>query len=101
MIIKEFLQWTVNSDTKSRVMAVRALCEAYISGHFTSEEMKAAEGSMALLLEDLSPAVRKEMATVLAQSVNVPTMIINALAQDQIEVSAPILAFSPMDASPI
>ncbi|MEP2945795.1 MAG: DUF2336 domain-containing protein [Lentilitoribacter sp.] len=96
MIIKEFLQWTVNSDTKSRVMAVRALCEAYISGHFTSEEMKAAEGSMALLLEDLSPAVRKEMATVLAQSVNVPTMIINALAQDQIEVSAPILAFSPL-----
>ena len=96
MIIKEFLHWTTSSDTKSRVKAVNALCEAFVTGQFLSDEMHAAECSMALLLEDKSPDVRRSMATTLATSDVAPPMIINALAQDQIDVSAPVLAYSPL-----
>lgn len=96
MIITQFLHWIESSDTKSRVSAVRSLCEAYVEGQFFDEEMRAAEGAMALLLEDRSPAVRKAMALALSTSENVPLMVINALAQDQVEVSAPILAYSPI-----
>lgn len=96
MIFDNFSDWAGTSDTKSRILAVKALCEAYIFSDFTAEEMKAAEGAMMLLVDDRSPNVRKAMAASLCTSLNVPAIIINALAQDQLDVSAPVLAYSPL-----
>lgn len=96
MIFDNFSDWAGSADTKSRILAVEALCKAYIFRDFEADEMKAAEGAMILLLDDRSPEVRKAMAASLCADQNVPSIIINALAQDQLDVSAPILAYSPL-----
>lgn len=96
MIFDNFSHWAGSSDTKSRVLAVKALCESYIFSDFSSDEMKAAEGAMVLLLDDRSTEVRKAMASSLCTNRNVPAIVINALAQDQLDISAPILAYSPL-----
>lgn len=96
MIFDNFSDWAISSDTKSRILAVKALCESYIFSDFTADEMKAAEGAMILLLDDRSPEVRKAMAVSLCTNRNVPSIVINSLAQDQLDISAPILAYSPL-----
>lgn len=96
MIFDNFSDWAGSSDTRSRILAVKALCESYIFSDFLPDEMKAAEGAMILLLDDRSPEVRKAMAASLCTNRNVPSIIINALAQDHLDISAPVLAYSPL-----
>ncbi|WP_162652308.1 DUF2336 domain-containing protein [Lentilitoribacter sp. Alg239-R112] len=96
MIFDNFSVWAESSDTRSRILAVKALCESYICSGFNADEMKAAEGAMILLLDDPSSEVRKAMASSLCAHEDVPIIVINALAQDQLDVSAPVLAYSPL-----
>lgn len=96
MIFDNFSDWAGSADTKSRVLAVKALCESYIFSYFNAEEMKAAEGAMMLLSDDRSPDVRRALANHLCSEQNVPSLVINALAQDQLDISAPVLAYSPL-----
>lgn len=49
-----------------------------------------------MLLDDPSPLVRKALAEVFASSQKAPPVIVNALANDQPDIAAPVLSRSPL-----
>jgi uncharacterized protein (DUF2336 family) len=51
---------------------------------------------MLVLLDDASPLVRRALADALAASPDAPPAVIHALAADQPQIAAPILALSPL-----
>jgi uncharacterized protein (DUF2336 family) len=60
------------------------------------EDRCAAEAALTMLLDDPSPKVRLAMAEPFSLSARAPQQIVAALAADQPEVAAPILALSPL-----
>ena len=51
---------------------------------------------MLKLLDDRSPLVRRALADVLAASPSAPPAVVLALAADQPQIAAPVLALSPL-----
>lgn len=95
MRTSHFTQWIEQTDVKSKINAVHTMCEAYIQGDYQPDYKRAAEQAMILLLDDPSPEVRQALSARICVSDMVPLFILNKLAQDQIEVAAPVLAYSP------
>ncbi len=73
-----------------------ALARAYIKGELAFEDRCAAEAALTLLLDDPSSKVRQALAEALSLSPLAPPQIIAALASDQPEVAAMVLARSPL-----
>lgn len=96
MIIKSFLKWSETAKTADRCRATIALTRAFAHGQMNLEERQAAEAALALLLEDPSPKVRLALAEGLASVDHAPRSVILALAADQIEVAARVIALSPV-----
>lgn len=95
MATSHFTQWIEQTDVTAKIAAVDTMCNAYLQGDYTSENKRAAESAMMMLLDDPSPDVRQALAARICVSDEVPLFILNRLAQDQIEVAGPVLAFSP------
>ncbi len=96
MIVEHFIKWIDTARVAERAAAANALARAYIVSDLSFEERCAAEAALTLLLDDPSPKVRRAMAEPLALSPRAPQQIICALAADQPEVAAPVLALSPV-----
>jgi uncharacterized protein (DUF2336 family) len=79
-----------------RAEATSALARAYLYSDLSSEDRLAAEAAMIVLLDDPSPLVRKALADALAGSADAPHGVILALAQDQPEIAANVVARSPV-----
>lgn len=95
MATSHFTQWIKQTDVAAKIAAVDTMCTAYLRGDYTSENKRASESAMMMLLDDPSPDVRQALAARICASEEVPLFILNRLAQDQIEVAGPVLAFSP------
>ena len=96
MIVRHFLHWVRSAPAGERAEATGALARAYLYSDLSPDDRAAAEGAMLMLLDDLSPLVRRALADALAASPDAPPAIITALAADQPAIAAPVLALSPL-----
>jgi uncharacterized protein (DUF2336 family) len=96
MVVPHFLRWIKTAKVAERSDAASALSRAYLQGELDFDERCAAEAALTLLLDDPSWKVRAAMAEALSLSRAAPAQIIAALASDQPEVAAVVLARSPL-----
>jgi uncharacterized protein (DUF2336 family) len=96
MIVRHFLDWVRTAPAGQRAEATAALARAYLYSDLTPDDAAAAEGAMLLLLDDSSPLVRRALADTLAASPSAPPAVVLALAADQPQIAAPVLALSPL-----
>jgi uncharacterized protein (DUF2336 family) len=96
MIVREFLQWVRTAPASERAEATSALARAYLYSDLSPDDLAATEGAMLMLLDDASPLVRRALADALAASPSAPPAIVLALAADQPQIAAPVLALSPL-----
>ncbi len=96
MIVEHFIRWVATARVAERAAAANALARAYIVSPMDFEDRCAAEAALTMLLDDPSPKVRLAMAEPFSLSARAPQQIVAALAADQPEVAAPILALSPL-----
>jgi uncharacterized protein (DUF2336 family) len=96
MIVRKFLHWLRTAPPGERAEATSALARAYLYSDLSDHDRAAAEGAMIMLLDDPSPLVRQALSEVFAASEDAPPTIVHALAADQADVAAPLLARSPL-----
>ncbi len=96
MIVRQFLQWVRHAPPGERADATSALARAYLLSDLSADDLAAAEGAMIMLLDDPSPLVRQALAHVFASAQKAPPIVVHALASDQPEIAAPVLANSPL-----
>ena len=96
MIVRHFLDWVRTAPAGKRAEATAALARAYLYSDLSPDDAAAAEGAMLILLDDPSPLVRRALADVLAASPSAPPAVMLALAADQPQIAAPVLALSPL-----
>jgi uncharacterized protein (DUF2336 family) len=96
MIVRQFLHWVRTASPGERAEATSALARAYLFSDLSPDDRAAAEGAMIMLLDDVSPLVRKALSQVLASSQKAPPAVIQALAADQPEVAMPVIERSPL-----
>jgi len=96
MIVRQFLQWVRNAPAGERAEATGALARAYLYSDLSADDRAAAEGAMLMLLDDSWPLVRRALADALAPSPSAPPAVVYALAGDQPQIAAPVLALSPL-----
>ena len=96
MLVRRFLQWVRTAPAGERAEATGALARAYLFSDLSADDRAAAEGAMLMLLDDPCPLVRRALADALAASLDAPPAVIYALAADQPQIAAPVLALSPL-----
>lgn len=96
MVVGHFLKWIGTARVSERAAAANALARAYVERDLPFEDRCAAEAALTLLLDDPSAKVRLAMSEALSMSHHAPIQIIAALASDQPEVAAFVLARSPL-----
>ena len=96
MIVRHFLDWVRTAPAGQRAEATGALARAYLYSDLSPDDASDAEGAMLMLLDDVSPLVRRALADALAASPSAPPAIVLALAADQPQIAAPVLALSPL-----
>src|SRR5947207_2013564 len=92
MIVSHILKWIDTARVSERAAAASALARAYINSDLPFEDRCAAEAALTLLLDDVSAKVRQSLAEALSMSHHAPPQVIAALASDQPEVAALVLA---------
>lgn len=96
MIDRTFLLWAQHAAAGRRAEAVAALARAVLYGDLSATDRRDAETALAALLDDASPLVRRALAEALATSPEAPRHLVVALANDQGDVAALVLARSPV-----
>ena len=95
MIVRRFLLWSRTATASDRAAGVRALAGAYVRHQMSDDDRRDAETAMLALLDDPSALVRRALADVLAGE-DAPRAIVLGLVQDQPDIAARVLAFSPV-----
>lgn len=96
IVIQYFLKWVKTAKVSDRAAAASALARAYIQNDLAFDDRMAAEAALTMLLDDPAPQVRLALSETLSLSHRAPAQVIAALAADQEEVAAPVLARSPL-----
>jgi uncharacterized protein (DUF2336 family) len=96
MDMGDFLKWTEAAPPAYRAAAARTLAGAYFDGRTAEETHHVIEAALTILLDDASPDVRRALADALADNPDAPRHIMLALATDQAEIAATVLARSPV-----
>ncbi|KFB10240.1 DUF2336 domain-containing protein [Nitratireductor basaltis] len=96
VVIQHFLKWLDTAKMQERADAAAALARAFVQRELSFDDRLAAEAALTLLLDDRSAKVRLALSETLSLSARAPAHIIAALAADQAEVAAPVLARSPL-----
>lgn len=96
MVIEHLLKWLQTARVTERAAAAGALARTFDDRDLSFEDRCAAEAALTLLLDDPSAKVRAAIAEALSMSRRAPLHIVSTLAGDQPEVSALIIARSPL-----
>lgn len=96
MVVGHFLKWAETAPASARAAAAAALARAYCGAALSFEDRCATEAALTLLLDDPSAKVRAAMADALSMSRHAPPQVIAALAADQPDVAAAVIARSPL-----
>jgi uncharacterized protein (DUF2336 family) len=109
--ICRFLDWAETADPEERAQAAGALARAYLCGDLPNPMRRSAQAGRIAKLEDLrrdaevclttlvkdeSTLVRRALAEGLASAHDAPRHIISALANDEPDIAAIVLARSPL-----
>ena len=95
-IVRRFLAWAQRADAFDRAEAASALARAYLHSDLAPPVRAEAVVAMTALLDDPSVVVRRALAEALASASEAPRHLALALANDQSEVAAAVLARSPV-----
>ena len=96
MIVRQFLAWARGAPPDHRAEAVAGLAQAYLDGELLPDDRRDAETALTAMLDDPSPLVRQAMAEALADAPETPRHLVIALANDQSDIAAIVLARSPV-----
>ena len=96
MIVRRFLLWARHASPTDRAEAIGALAQAYLAGDLSPADEADAATALTAMLDDSSPLVRGAMADALGASEYAPRHVIVALAGDQSDIAALVLARSPV-----
>jgi uncharacterized protein (DUF2336 family) len=96
MILRQILPWAQTASATRRAEVAGALARAWLELDLDIDERRDIERAMMTLLDDPSPLVRRTLADWFASEPQAPSALISALAFDQSEISAPVLARSPL-----
>ncbi len=94
MLVRRFLVWSQTASAGDRAEAVSALARAALYGELADGETRAAWLALTSSLDDPSPVVRRALSEALAGAADAPRHLVVALAADQSDVAAPVLARS-------
>jgi len=95
-IVRRFLVWAQAADAGERADAASALARAYRYSDFPAELRRKAVIGLTALVDDKSILVRRALAEALASAPDAPRHIVLALAFDQPDIAAIMVARSPM-----
>ena len=96
MILRPFLQWAQTATATKRAEAAEALARSWRTGGLTEAARRDAERAMMALLDDPAPLVRRRLSEYFAAQNHAPKALVTALANDQSDIAAPVLACSPL-----
>jgi uncharacterized protein (DUF2336 family) len=96
MDVGDFLKWAESAPPAHRANAAGVLARAYLEERVDEDTRHAIEAALTVLLDDAAPDVRRALAEALSDSPEAPRHIILALAADQVEIAAIVLARSPV-----
>ncbi len=96
MMLRHFLLRTRHPEAGRRAEAAAGLARAYLYGDLDPAGRREARSAMLALLDDPSPLVRRALAEACANAPEAPRHLVLALAGDQAEVAALVLARSPV-----
>lgn len=96
MMVKSFLAWMDRAGPMERAQAVDMLARAFLSRALGGDSPAEVEAALTSILDDPSPQVRKTLALIFADRADAPRHIVQALAADQPQVSAILIARSPL-----
>ena len=96
MIVRQFLHWIRTAPAGERAAATSALARAYLFSDLSPDDHAAAEGAMIMLLDDVSPLVRRALAEALGSSRTAPPAVVQALAADQPDIAVIVIERSPL-----
>ena len=95
-MLRSFLAWMEQAPVAGRIEAVTLLAGAYLSRALGGERPEDVEAGLTLVLDDPAPPVRRALARAFADRPDVPRHVVRSLARDVPEVSALVLARSPL-----
>lgn len=95
MYLRRFLSRLEAGSAGERAEVVGALACMFFQEGFDAEQRNQVLTALTAVLEDPAPRVRRAMAEALADDVNVPAVLLQALCSDTCEVAEPILSRSP------
>ena len=95
-IVRRFLAFAQCAGPEKRAEAASALARAYLHSDLAEPMRAEAELAMTALLDDPFPLVRRALADALGSAGGAPRPLIRALAFDQPDVAAAVLARSPV-----
>lgn len=93
---RQFLSSTDRAPAGERADAARDLAHAFLYADLERVEQGEMERAMTCLLDDPSPLVRRALAEALAGAAHAPHHVVSALASDQADIAALVLARSPI-----
>ncbi|MBV1705245.1 MAG: DUF2336 domain-containing protein, partial [Hyphomicrobiales bacterium] len=96
MIIRKFLSFAQTAGEERRAEAAGALARAYLYSELPDDERRAAARALVGLLDDPSTLVRRALAEAVASALDAPHALVLGLACDGSEVSAVVLARTPV-----
>ena len=96
MIVRRFLSWVQSATPGERAEGVSALARTLLYADLSPEDRREAETALTAMLDDPSPLVRRAMAEAFANAAEAPAHLVLALANDQSDVAALVLARSPL-----
>ncbi|KRE00104.1 hypothetical protein ASE63_08380 [Bosea sp. Root381] len=96
MIVRRFLLWARTATAEERANGAAALAGAYLRSGMAEEDRVEAETALIALIDDPSPRVRRAIAEEVASSARAPRNLVLGLIADQSEVTALVLAHSPV-----
>jgi uncharacterized protein (DUF2336 family) len=88
--------WAQTASATKRADAAEALARSWRAGGLTEDARRDAERAMMALLDDPAPLVRRRLAEFFAAQTHAPRALVSALAADQSDIAAPVLAHSPL-----
>ena len=96
MLIRQFMSWAEKAPAGERAEATSALVRAFLYADLDPIERGEMERAIMSLLDDPSPLVRRALAECVAGSADAPHHLVAALAADQDDIAALVLARSPI-----
>ncbi len=96
MIVRAYLDWSLNASAAERAEAAGMLAEMFLENDMADGARRDAEAALLLALDDPSPLVRRMLAEKLGASDRAPRALIATLSHDVSDIAAIVIANSPL-----